>query len=62
MVISKQQRKIIFVVRDCTEDADRAILRDELNSQMMGIIKAETKKSNVRFNLDYFMMSPFYED
>ena len=26
-VIAKQQKKIIFVVRDCTDDADRSILR-----------------------------------
>ena len=34
-VISKQQRKIIFVVRDCTDDADRKILREELSGHMM---------------------------
>jgi protein SEY1 len=61
-LIAKQQRKIIFVVRDCTEDAERSILRDELNSQMMGIVKAETKKSNMRFTLEYFMMSHYYEN
>ena len=48
------------MVRDCTDDADRSILREELNSQMMGIVKAETKKSNMRFTLEYFMMSPYY--
>lgn len=26
-LIASQQRKIVFVVRDCTEDADRSILR-----------------------------------
>ena len=61
-MISKQQRKIIFVVRDCTDDADRKILREELSSHMMGIIKAETKKSTLKFNLDYFMMSHYYEN
>ena len=39
-VFSKQMRKIVFVVRDCTEDADRNILREELNAHMMGIVKA----------------------
>lgn len=27
-IIAKQQRKIVFVVRDCTDDADKSILRD----------------------------------
>ena len=61
-MIAKQQRKIIFVVRDCTDDADRSVLREELNSQMMTIVKAETKKSNMRFTLDYFMMSHFFDN
>jgi len=61
-LIAKQQRKIVFVVRDCTDDADRAILREELNSQMMEIVKTETKKSTLRFSLDYFMMSHFYDN
>jgi hypothetical protein len=40
MLIASQQRRIIFVVRDCTEDADRSILKEELHSHMMGIVKA----------------------
>jgi hypothetical protein len=39
-VIASQQRRIIVVVRDCTEDADRNILRNELNAHLQGIIKA----------------------
>ena len=39
-LIAKQQRKIIFVVRDCTDDADRHVLKEELNAQMMKIVKA----------------------
>lgn len=27
-VIASQQRKIIFVVRDCTDDADRTIIKE----------------------------------
>lgn len=26
-LISSQQKKVIFVIKDCTEDADRAILK-----------------------------------
>ena len=29
---------------------------------MQGVIKAETKKSNIKFTLDYVMMSHFYEN
>lgn len=60
-VIAKQQKKIIFVVRDCTDDADRSILREELNTHMLGIIKAESQKLNVKFNLEYLMMSHYFE-
>jgi hypothetical protein len=28
---------------------------------MQGIIKAETQKSNIRFTLEYMMMSHYYE-
>lgn len=61
-LIASQQRKIIFVVRDCTPDADRNILKEELHTHMMGIVKAETQKSTMKFNLEYFMMSHYYED
>ena len=61
-LIAKQQRRIIFIVRDCTCDADRGVLREELNGQMMEIVKAETKKSKMRFVLEYFMMSHFYDN
>ena len=61
-MISKQQRRIIFVVRDCTDDADRKILREELSSNIMDIVKAETKRSTLKFSIDYFMMSHFYEN
>jgi hypothetical protein len=60
-LIAKQQRKIIFVVRDCTEDADRSVLREVLNGQMQDIIKEETKKSGMRFTLEYFMMSHYFD-
>ena len=49
------------MVRDCTDDADRSILREELNTHMLGIIKAESQKSNVKFNLEYLMMSHYFE-
>ena len=29
---------------------------------MMAIVKAETKKSTLKFSLDYFMMSHFYDN
>ena len=29
---------------------------------MMGIVRAETKKSSLKFNLEYFMMSHYYEN
>ena len=61
-MIASQQRKIVFVVRDCTPDADRSILKDELHTHMMGIVKTETQKSTMKFALEYFMMSHFYED
>ena len=44
-------------MRDCTPDADRSILKDELHTHMMGIVKAETQKSNMKFSLEYFMMN-----
>jgi hypothetical protein len=59
-LIASQQRKIVFVVRDCTEDADRNILKEELHTHMMGIVKAETQKSTMKFSLEYFMMSHLY--
>lgn len=56
-VIASQQRRLIVVVRDCSEDADRNILRAELNSNLMRIIEAETQRSSIRFTLEYVMMS-----
>lgn len=39
-IVSTQPRRIIFVVKDCTSDADRDILRDELSSHVNTVIKS----------------------
>lgn len=38
-LVAAQAKKIIFVVRDCTPDADRSILREDLNAHMQVIMR-----------------------
>lgn len=59
-IIKSETKTILFVVKDCTREADTGILKDELESSVKNIISEHSQPSSLKFSIEFYFMSHYY--
>jgi hypothetical protein len=57
-LVTSHKKKIIFLIRDCTQDADKALLKNQLEKEVNSLLKKYDNKV-LKCTLEYFFMSHF---
>jgi hypothetical protein len=57
-LVTPHQKKIIYVIRDCTDDADRSILSNELSEEIKTLSKQYNNKQ-LKYSVEFYFMSHY---
>ena len=57
-LVTSHKKKIIFLIRDCAPDADKTLLKNELEKEVNSLMNKYENKM-LKCTLDYFFMSHY---
>ena len=57
-LVTPQKKKIIYIIRDCCEDADRNILSSELSEEIKTLSKQYNNKQ-LKYSIEFYFMSHY---
>ena len=57
-LVTPHQKKIIYIVRDCPQDADHRILSNQLSKQITQL-STKYKNKQLKYTIEYYFMSHY---